>query len=98
MMFYRKLDNPRSLAVIDAEPYGRQGLLITRINVPYAHRSKGIASDMLREACAHADLYMFKLWLEIVPSGRLTYDQLEAFYCRYGFRRHVTGIWVRRPA
>lgn len=94
MSIYRKL-NSISLAVLDFSDYYKDGLIITRINVPAKYRGQGHGSNMLRELCAKADAEGITLWLEINPYGDMTYEQLEAWYRRYGFKG--TGIYKRKP-
>lgn len=81
------LGNPKGLAVLDyTEYYAPNAVYITRINVPRAHRGKGLASKLLNdflEECNHKDI---TVWLEISPSDGLTYDELEAWYLRHGFK------------
>lgn len=93
--FYRKLMNPLGLAVLDLSDFYERGFIITRINVPAAHRNKGIARELLKECCDCADIMNQKLWLEIVASGGLSRDALEAWYRRAGFTGH--SIFMRKP-
>jgi GNAT superfamily N-acetyltransferase len=94
--FYVKLEDPIGLAVLDVVDYYSMGYMITRVNVPQAHRGKGLGSRLLKEACEEADKANIRLYLEIASSDGLTYDQLEAWYRRYGFRR-CNGIMRRKP-
>lgn len=71
---------------------------ITRINVPEKFRGNGLGSKLLDEILADADAEGQALQLEILPSGPLDYDQLEAWYKRRGFRRTVGGYMKRTPA
>lgn len=71
------------------------GYMITRINVPDQHRGKGLGSKLLKEICDAADAEGVMLWLEIMPSGPLDYDALEAWYKRYGFKGN--GMYKRKP-
>jgi len=82
--YYEKLD-ATSLAVLDNCPYYNMGTIITRINVPARHRSKGVASKLLRAIITDADKEREDLWLEISPSDGLDYEALAAWYRRYGF-------------
>jgi len=70
---------------------------ITRINVPQAFRGQGYASALLREILNDADNGHETLQLEVFPSGGLNYEQLEAWYKRYGFKEASTGYMVRKP-
>jgi GNAT superfamily N-acetyltransferase len=93
--FYEKLENPFGLAVLDWCNYYNRGLIITRINVPTPHRSKGIGSKLLKQAIGYADIHKIVLFLEIYSSGPLTREQLIEWYTRYGF---LPGeVMVRAP-
>jgi ribosomal protein S18 acetylase RimI-like enzyme len=72
--------------------------VITRINVPREHRGQGLGSKMLKEICADADKEGCSLGLDVSPSDGLDYDQLVAWYKRYGFKSSQHGYYmVRRP-
>lgn len=58
---------------------------ITRVNTPESNRGKGAASNLLKQVLAEADAEGVHLYLDIVPSTGLTFDQLEAWYKRLGF-------------
>ena len=94
--YYRRLENPLGLAVMDLVPYGG-GYLITRINVPSAHRGRGIARAMIEECLADADRARRWLYLQVSPSDGLGYDALVAWYERCGFSQDELGLWYRRP-
>lgn len=93
--FYRKLSDIH-LAVADLCDYYNQGLIITRINVPRACRGEGHGSALLKEITDEADRTGTTLWLEIMPSDGLTYEQLRDWYIRNGFK-DLGGIFRRRP-
>ncbi len=95
--FYQKLANPSGLAVLDLCNYYNQGFVITRINVPEAHRGKGIGAKLLSAATAAADEEGVTLWLEVASSGPLDNDALAAWYRRYGFRGSAIGVMRRKP-
>ena len=94
--FYERL-SPTALAVLDTTNYYGQGAIITRINVPAAFRGRGIGSALLRRAIAHADEHQTTLFLEISPSDGLGFDELEAWYRRYGFCGHSISVLRRKP-
>jgi GNAT superfamily N-acetyltransferase len=84
--YYRRLENPMGLAVLDLVDYYNEGLIITRINVPKHHRRKGIGTALLKECIADADREKITLWLEIAESDGPNYETLEAWYKRHGFK------------
>lgn len=94
-LFFKKLDDPLGLAVVDLVEYYGQGYIVTRINVPPAHRGKGVARELMREVIEEADKTGTTLFLEIQPSGGLTYEQLRAWYKRLGFVGSL--VMIRRP-
>lgn len=73
---------------------------ITRISVPAEHRRRGVGNKLLGEALAEADREGIKLTLEINPYGAMTYDELESWYMRNGFRHHPRygGFYIRYPS
>ena len=81
---YIILENPSDIAVLDATDVGEY-TEINRINVPPLHRGKGYGSKLLKEVCQKADEFGIELRLSINPYGELTYEQLLAWYERYGF-------------
>ncbi len=92
--FYEKLSG-MSLAIADLVAY-REGMLITRINVPKNFRGSKIGSKLLREITQAADSEGVTLYLEIQPSDGLNRKQLKDWYQRYGFKQQP-GIFVRLP-
>ena len=84
-------------AIADLTDYYGQGLIITRINVPVAHRGKGHATALLQQILDDADKEGITLYLEIQASDGLNRDQLQDWYERHGFKEFVTGFWRRRP-
>lgn len=94
--YYIKLTEPLGLAALDLTDYYGEGKIITRVNVPEAHRGKGLGSQLLKEVCDDASRENITLFLEISPSGPLDYGQLHDWYVRYGFRDWC-GILRRKP-
>lgn len=84
------------MAIADLCDYYGRGLLITRINVPLVYRGLGHGSALLKQICQSADEEDCALFLEIVPSGGLVYEQLRDWYERYGFKQWK-GIYRRLP-
>lgn len=87
---------PMRIAIADLCDYYGKGLIITRINVPRDYRGQGHARELLRQITADADKTHTTLFLEIMSSDGLNYDQLEAWYKRAGFRSWH-GIYKRKP-
>ena len=95
---------PETNAIIDLydarDLVGVRGRVISRINVPRENRGKGYGSQLLRQVLDIADQEKIRLYLEIAPSDGLNYEQLEAWYKRYGFvwhPRYPNSIMVRYP-
>lgn len=93
-LYYLKLSNPFGLAIIDLVDYYDKGYIITRINVPKAHRGKGIARKLLQEVINDADEAKVDLFLEVNASDGLTRDELYKWYNRRGFKG--TGLLKRK--
>lgn len=88
----------RSIAdLVDSREMGlRNGMVITRINVPRESRGKGHGTKLLKQIIDDADAEGVNLYLEILSSGGLSRGQLEAWYLRHGFER-VGGVYCRKP-
>lgn len=93
-IYYRRL-GPIAVAVLDVceldltqEGVPEGTLWIPRVNVPPAYRGQGIGSELLRECCADADATGTDLCLAPSSSGEMSDAELEAWYARYGFKRH----------
>lgn len=93
--FYARID-VASLAVVDLTDYFGKGLIITRVNVPEAHRGKGWGRKMMTEVLQEADKTSTTLWLEISSSGEMTWEDLRSWYEKLGFT-DVGGIFRRKP-
>lgn len=87
------------IAVLDLSRYYGQGYIISRINVPFDCRGQGFGTKLLKRITDAADREGQILWLEIQESDGLTYDQLEAWYKRHGFKwyRGTMGVMRRLP-
>ena len=88
------------IAIADLAQPGElhNGWTITRINVPINYRDQRLGSKLLRRICDDADQSRSTLYLEISPSGRLNYEELKAWYERYGFKLQAsTGYYKRSP-
>lgn len=83
-------------SIADLVDYYGLGMLITRINVPPKERGKGAGRKLLSAILADADRTRTTLFLEIVPTGGLTEEQLKAWYERNGFV-YWKGVMRRRP-
>lgn len=84
-------------SIADLVPISTGEILVTRINVPAEHRGKGIGSKLLRSIVADADIMGVTLILEPSPYGGLNYEQLTAWYKRYGFVERDDGMYTRQP-
>ena len=84
------------VAIADLCDYYDQGLIITRISVPARHQGKGHGKALLERIIKDADEAHVTLWLEILPSGRMTYEELRDWYKRHGFR-DLGGVFRRLP-
>lgn len=72
--------------------------VISRINIPERFRGMGHGSKLLKRIVAQADAEGVILGLTINPYGAMDYEDLEAWYIRYGFFHHdPTGYLVRLP-
>ena len=93
--YYIRLDSIY-VAVLDTSDY-EDGRVINRINTPVKFRGKGYGSKLLSKVVKEADKYKTPLYLEILPSGGLSYQQLEAWYTRYGFKQIGVNFFKREP-
>jgi GNAT superfamily N-acetyltransferase len=88
-----------SRSIIDLMEVDSLGFhLITRVNVPEAHRRQGIARRLMAEVLAEADRESIVLALWPMPSGDMTRRQLIEWYERLGFVRGTaeTGYYMVR--
>lgn len=72
-------------AIVDVYNTHDNVYLVTRVNVPRAHRGRGIASRLMRAVIDDADTDGVVLELFVGPSDGLDFVQLEAWYKRLGF-------------
>lgn len=78
----------------DDFPGAVKGYIIQRINVPAGHRGRGIGSVLLHRIIEAADAEGATLYLSVIPSGPLGYEELTAWYGRNGFLPHPeVGMW-----
>lgn len=70
--------------------------MIHRINVPESARGKGHGTTLLKEIIEDADQEGVMLILGPSPSGGLDFDQLVAWYERYGFTWTRSGAMMER--
>lgn len=80
-----ELSNPIGLAVADLVMLDNGQMLMTRINVPSAHRGKGVGSRLLGEVTLKADEARCTVVLEVSPSGDMNRDDLISWFSRNGF-------------
>lgn len=85
-----------AIADLQACSFHVDGLLLTRINVPQGCRGIGVGSALLQRICQDADIAGITLFLEIMPSGPMRLEALEAWYIRYGWvHGSMRGLWTR---
>jgi ribosomal protein S18 acetylase RimI-like enzyme len=94
---YNKKLGGRFLAVADLVWHARKTYMLTRISVPPKFRGQGVASCLLKEILADADAEGIAIHLCISSSGGLDYQQLEAWYRRYGFVEKNCLVYERLP-
>lgn len=80
---------------IEIRPDGSYGdvAYFNRINVPSKNRGVGIGRDLLvslLDTCKDNEIAII---LDINPYGDLTYEQLESWYKRYGFKEYDGVLW-----
>lgn len=88
-----------SLAALDISPLEDGSYVINRINVPQKYRGQRHGSFLLKSICDQADHFRVDLALCINPYGALNYEQLHAWYTRYGFKPTApnSGWLCRKP-
>lgn len=82
------------IAILDNCDYYALGRIITRVNTPEEFRQQGHGNELMRKICKDADEEGVNLFLEISPTGDMTYDQLEKWYNKFGFKKW-RGIYRR---
>lgn len=92
---YHILITPTAVAIADLTRY-EKGMLITRINVPDKFRQRGYGTFLLKLLTDEADKNATILYLEVAPSGNMSYQDLVVWYKKHGFKES-RGIMVRRP-
>lgn len=71
---------------------------ITRVLVSKPARNQGVATRLMKMVCDHADKNGIILDLGINPYGDLNFEQLLAFYKKFGFVEYEkTGVCYRLP-
>jgi ribosomal protein S18 acetylase RimI-like enzyme len=73
---------------------------VKQVKTAPSYRGRGIASGLLRRACADADRSGVELQLYPDPLDRgMSREQLQAWYGRHGFSPEgmAAGYWRRRP-
>jgi len=85
------------IAVLDCCAY-EDGYMIHRINVPQKHSRRGHGSKLLHQVVTDADKEGAKLYLGILASGEMEYDDLERWYEKNGFVSvSDEGMYIREP-
>lgn len=72
-------------AILDLSQVTETVYEINRINVPVPGRRLGYGRHLLSQCLAQADDEGITLRLTINPSGKMSYDELQAWYERNGF-------------
>jgi GNAT superfamily N-acetyltransferase len=97
--FNRRFDG--AAAVVDASYMPEDGgYLVNRVNVPAAHRGKGVGTELMAELMLWADLEGWPLRLQVSPysDSPLQFDALVGWYTRLGFHREGdTPMMTRAP-
>lgn len=92
--------HPLGLSIIDLVRYVVDeevvGELVTRVSVPERYRGQGHARELMRQMLSEADSDKVDLYLGITPGGGLTFEELESWYIRNGFKRVNDGLYVRK--
>jgi GNAT superfamily N-acetyltransferase len=78
--------NTKFRCIADTFPLNDGTWMISRVNVPAKHRGLGLGTALLKEVLADADAEGIMLELCIEPSDGLDFEELHAWYSRYGFR------------
>ena len=78
--------NKFCIGIADLTNYYSKGLVITRINIPVAFRRQGYGTKLLDQICKDADISKTVLFLEIVSSGDMPYNNLILWYKSKGFK------------
>lgn len=93
--YYVKLSKTK-IGIADLCDYYNKGMIITRIHVPDEHRNQGHGRKLLSKIISDADRTGTTLFLEISSYGDVSFEGLEKWYMRNGFKQWK-GIYRRRP-
>lgn len=99
--YYEIIDNALVLVTLMPAPiFGDNDWIVTHVATQRKIRGKGHASRIFQSVLADADAEQATLVLTIDPDppefGGITYDQLEAWYERLGFKWEPNGEWMKR--
>jgi len=88
---------PNTVAILDFDYYYKNGYIITRVNVPVHFRKQGYGTKLMTRMCEIADKTHNNLYLEILASGEMSYEQLRNWYCEKFYFRELlkSGIFRR---
>lgn len=82
-------------------PGTKADVMLNRLLVPKPCRQQGIATALMEEFCGYVDHNRLSAELGINPYGDMSYEQLAAFYGKYGFKEvedpEYTGLFIREP-
>lgn len=87
------------LAIADVVELDKKNYLITRLNVPEAHRGKGIGTEILKEITNDADSECSVLLIEPSPYGEKTKTKIKRlikFYEKFDFKFKSKNEYMRR--
>jgi len=98
--FSRRFDGTTA-AVLDASYAAEDGgYVVNRVNVPAAHRGKGVGTELMAQLLVWADLRRWPLRLQVSPytDSPLQFEALVSWYTRLGFHREGdTPMMTRAP-
>lgn len=83
------------LGCIDISSIDDKCWYVNRLYVQPKYRNQGFATAMMKELTSEADAQGKDILIEINPYGDLDYDQLKAFYLKFGFIQIDENLFKR---